>query len=62
MIINLQHLIFTSLVRLEKIAIVFQIRENYRQKEKSLNDFTEFIARTSNYTILKVKNVTSNIP
>lgn len=30
-----------------------EIRENYRQKEKQLNDFTDFVARTSNYQLLK---------
>ncbi|KAL5007038.1 hypothetical protein ScPMuIL_015844 [Solemya velum] len=39
--------------QLDEQEFYAEIRENYRQKEKSLNDFTEFIARTSNYTILK---------
>ncbi|KAK3587960.1 hypothetical protein CHS0354_014478 [Potamilus streckersoni] len=30
-----------------------EIRENYRQKEKALNDFSEYVARTSNYSLLK---------
>ncbi|KAH3715889.1 cilia- and flagella-associated protein 69-like [Dreissena polymorpha] len=30
-----------------------EIRENYRQKEKQLNDFSDFVARTSNYQLLK---------
>ncbi|XP_062615202.1 cilia- and flagella-associated protein 69-like [Saccostrea cucullata] len=30
-----------------------EIRENHRQKEKALNDFTDFVARTSNYQLLK---------
>ncbi|XP_052820058.1 cilia- and flagella-associated protein 69-like [Mya arenaria] len=30
-----------------------EIRENYRQKEKQLNDFSEYVSRTSNYQLLK---------
>lgn len=30
-----------------------EIRENHRQKEKSLADFADFVARTSNYGVLK---------
>lgn len=30
-----------------------EIRENHRQKEKALTDFAEFVARTSNYNLLK---------
>lgn len=30
-----------------------EIRENYRQKEKQLNDFSDYVARTSNYELLK---------
>lgn len=30
-----------------------QIRENHRQKEKAIKDFNDFVARTSNYTLLK---------
>lgn len=30
-----------------------EIRENYRQKEKALTDFTDYVARTSNYGLLK---------
>ena len=30
-----------------------EIRENYRQKEKQLSDFTDFVARTSNFQLLK---------
>jgi len=29
------------------------IRENHRQKEKAIADFTDYVARTSNFTILK---------
>ncbi|CAG2210679.1 unnamed protein product [Mytilus edulis] len=32
-----------------------KIRENYRQKEKQLSDWTDFVARTSNFQLLKVK-------
>ncbi|XP_052683421.1 cilia- and flagella-associated protein 69-like [Crassostrea angulata] len=30
-----------------------EIRENHRQKEKAMNDFTDFVARTSNFQLLK---------
>ena len=30
-----------------------QIRENHRQKEKAIKKFHEFVARTSNYMLLK---------
>lgn len=30
-----------------------EIRENHRQQEKALTDFTEFVARTSNFSLLK---------
>ncbi|VDI03562.1 Hypothetical predicted protein [Mytilus galloprovincialis] len=30
-----------------------EIRENYRQKEKQLSDWTDFVARTSNFQLLK---------
>ncbi|XP_013410709.1 cilia- and flagella-associated protein 69 [Lingula anatina] len=30
-----------------------EIRENHRQKEKAINDFADFVARTSNYSLLK---------
>ncbi|XP_046371006.1 cilia- and flagella-associated protein 69-like [Haliotis rufescens] len=30
-----------------------EIRENHRQKEKALSDFSDYVARTSNYTLLK---------
>lgn len=30
-----------------------EIRENHRQKEKQLNDFSDYVARTSNYDLLK---------
>ncbi|XP_064613736.1 cilia- and flagella-associated protein 69-like [Liolophura sinensis] len=38
---------------IEEQEFYAEIRENHRQKEKALNDFTEFVARTSNYTVLK---------
>jgi hypothetical protein len=31
-----------------------QIRENYRQQEKAMKNFSEYVARTSNYSLLKV--------
>lgn len=33
--------------------LCFQIRENHRQKEKALKDFSDYVARTSNYILLK---------
>ncbi|CAH1788088.1 unnamed protein product [Owenia fusiformis] len=30
-----------------------EIRENHRQKEKALNDFADYVARTSNYSLLR---------
>lgn len=30
-----------------------EIRENHRQKEKAIKDFNEYVARTSNYVLLK---------
>lgn len=30
-----------------------ELRDNYKQQEKAINDWTEFIARTSNYSVLK---------
>lgn len=39
--------------------LYFQIRENQRQKEKAIADFTEFVARTSNFNALKVRLIHS---
>ncbi|KAF6022274.1 CFAP69 [Bugula neritina] len=30
-----------------------EIRENYKQKEKAINDWTEYVTRTSNHNVLK---------
>ena len=30
------------------------LRDNYKQQEKAINDWTEFVARTSNYQVLRV--------
>lgn len=29
-----------------------EIRDNYKQQEKAINDWTEYVARTSNYKVL----------
>ncbi len=39
------------------IVLHLQIRENYRQKEKALSDFHDYVARTSDYSVLKVRTV-----
>lgn len=45
------------------IKLIFfpQIRENHRQKEKAMNDFTDFVARTSNFQLLKVRIIHCHI-
>lgn len=43
---NQQHL-------MEEQEFYAEIRENHRQKEKALKDFNDFVARTSNYNLLK---------
>lgn len=31
-----------------------ELRDNYKQQEKAINDWTDFVARTSNYQVLRV--------
>lgn len=30
-----------------------EIRDNYKQQEKAINDWTEYVTRTSNYDVLR---------
>lgn len=30
-----------------------EVRDNYKQQEKAINDWTEYVARTSNYQVLR---------
>lgn len=30
-----------------------EVRDNYKQQEKAINDWTEYVSRTSNYHVLK---------
>jgi len=33
---------------------LFQVKENHRQEEKAFKDFSDFVERTSDYTVLTV--------
>lgn len=35
-------------------STILQMRENHRQKEKAIADFNDYVARTSNFAVLKV--------
>lgn len=36
------------------VVLFRQVKENHRQEEKALKDFSDYVNRTSDYTVLKV--------
>ena len=49
-----QLILISSAFLLNIVIILFQIKENHRQEEKALNDFSDYVNRTSDYTVLRV--------
>lgn len=39
---------------LRRVVCFFQVKENHRQEEKAFKDFSDFVERTSDYTVLTV--------
>lgn len=40
---------------LRGVVSLFQVKENHRQEEKAFKDFSDFVERTSDYTVLTVR-------
>ena len=39
---------------LRRVVFLLQVKENHRQEEKALKDFSDFVDRTSDYAVLTV--------